>query len=236
MKKIVAVILGVLCIGCERKIDIVDPLAGFSEEIRKILPEDILNSMRSKGMVVHEGVAPPYLEGIYLMDPFELLNPYGPEDSWQKGYIIPGYQFKFSNQSNDKKAVKIDYTNYPNGGSDVGNGLGAFVSGYGRKFTVFAELSGTLNGIDYIALSVFSGEMTENNEIKDFQQAYYMKEKGENPGPGKLMPVNTGRIWFDNDRISQRMNEYYGGIRSGRKAGNGVSASFAGTDRWVQSK
>lgn len=233
MKKIVAVILGVLCIGCERKIDIVDPLAGFSEEIRKILPENILNSMRSNGMVVHEGVMPPDLDGIYLIDPLELLSPYGSQDPWQKGYIIPAYQYKFSNQSNDKKSVKIDYTN---GTGDVGKGLGAFVSGYGKKFTIFAEIFANSSGIDNITLAVISGELTENKEIKDFQYSLYMKEKTEDPGNGILIPVNTGRIWFDNDRISQRMNEYYGGTGSGRKTGNGVSASLAGTDRRGQSK
>ncbi|MCD8540854.1 MAG: hypothetical protein LRY55_14605 [Leadbetterella sp.] len=102
MKKIVAVILFVSCFGCERKIDIVDPSIGFSEEIQEILPDAILRDMRNKGMLVHEGVVPPDIEGIYYIDPYELLSPYGPED-FEKGYIIPGYYYKFSSQSTDKK-------------------------------------------------------------------------------------------------------------------------------------
>ncbi|MCD8540855.1 MAG: hypothetical protein LRY55_14610 [Leadbetterella sp.] len=110
----------------------------------------------------------------------------------------------------------------------MGSGLGAFVSGYGKKFTVFVEISSTSAGIDNVQLAVISGELTESKEIKDFQYSFYMKEKNENPGSEILIPVNTGRIWFDNDHISERVNEYYGSTGPGHREGIGLSISGAG--------
>ena len=50
-----------------------------------------------------------------------------------------------------------------------------------------------------------------------------MKEKNEDDDFGILIPVNTGRIWFDNDKISERTSTYYGKLRKNQQAKNNKS-------------
>lgn len=195
-------IVVVLLASCKKKED--DLTVGFSEEIQKIVPSEILDDVKSKGMAVNEGRRPPKLDGVFYINPFELLSPYGANDGWSKGYIIPGYTYRFSNQTADNNFVEIDYKN---GGGDTGSGLGAFLSGNGNLFSIFAEVTGRSNGVDYVMLKIISGEITSNG-IKNFQESLYMKEKSEGSGAGQLIPVNTGRIWFENDFISESRSSY----------------------------
>lgn len=226
MKKLylgTALLLVFLISSCKKKEDL---SIGFSDEIQKIVPQAILDDVKAKGMTIHEGKVPPSVEGIFTITPYELLSPYSTDDGWQKGKIIGAYTYKFSGQSNDKKTLLIDYKNAD---TDRGSGLGAFVAGNGNSFTIFAEIKGTGSGVDYVTLMIISGEISDNS-IKDFQLSLYMKEKNEAPGPGKLIPVNTGRIWFDNDFFSQKTTTFRKGVETdndvSQGSGSAVSAEF----------
>jgi len=226
MKKIILCLVAIIAIelsSCKKKDD---PTVGFSEEIQKIVPDEILKDVRAKGMVINEGKVPPNIEGNYIVEPVELLSPFGQDDPWRKGKIIDDYYYKFSRQSSDKKTVFIDYNN---GGTDRGSGLGSFVSGNGNKFTIFSEVVGTGSGVDYVMLQMFSGELTADKEIKNFQLSIYMKEKDESSGLGVLIPLNTGRIWFDNNKISKRTSTYYENLRKASTLTN--KGGFAGTSK-----
>jgi hypothetical protein len=186
-----------------------DPNTGLSAEIQKIVPQNILDDVKAKGMAINEGRVPPKLEGIYRINPLELLSPFSEKDPWKKGTTIGAYQYKFSGQSTDNKTVLMDYTN----GSDKGSGLGSFVAGNGKKFTIFAEVKGVAVGVNYTMLKIISGEMTDSGEIKDYQESLYLKDKDESDKTtGYLIPINTGRIWFDNDRLSERISIYSGRV------------------------
>ncbi|MPR35669.1 hypothetical protein [Salmonirosea aquatica] len=188
--------------GCKKKnLDV-----GFAPEIQKIVPQNVVDDLRARGMTINEGQKPPTIEGVYLASPYELLSPYAPEDSYEKGKIITGYLYRFTGQSDDKKKVQVNYKR--DGDVDAGGGLGSFVSGNGNKFTVFAEVQGTVSGVNYTSLDVFSGEITPNG-IADFQHTFYIVEKSESDGPNaELIPVNSGRVWFDNDRIAEKVSKY----------------------------
>ncbi|AXE18176.1 hypothetical protein DR864_10700 [Runella rosea] len=186
-----------------------DPTVGFSKEIQKIVPQSIVNDLRAKGMTINEGKVPPTLEGAFRANPYELLSPTGPEDVWAKGKIITAYRYLFSQQTADGKEVKIDYKS--ENGVDVGSGLGAFISGYGNKFTVFAEVKGRHENVDYTNLIVISGEVTPKG-IADLQHSLYLTQKSEGPGRGVLIPVNTGRIWIDKDKLAEKISNYRIGV------------------------
>lgn len=214
MKKIIFSIVALVILGlnsCKKDA----PNTGLSEEIIKIVPQAILDDMKAKGMTINEGQVPPSMEGIFTVAPMELLSSYGPNDSWKKGKIIDGYTYKFSNQSSKKKTVILEYKS--NGGSDRGDGIGSFVAGNGNRFTIFAEVKGQSSGVDYVMLRIISGEVS-NKGIKNFQMSLYMKEKSEGTGLGALIPVNTGRIWFDNDLMSERGNSFRIGVDTKNKA------------------
>lgn len=198
-----------------------DPTVGFSEEIQKIVPQSIVNDLRAKGMTINEGKVPPTIKGAFRANPYELLSPYGPEDGWAKGKIITAYRLSFSEQTADGKQIKIDYKS--EGGTDAGSGLGAFISGHGNKFTIFSEAKGRSQNVDYTNLIVISGEVTSQG-IVDFQYSFYLTKKSEGPGTGVLIPVNTGRIWIDNDKLAEKISNYRIGLTEESSASDNSSA------------
>ncbi len=165
----------ILVSGCKK--NKVDPTTeGFSVEIQKIVPQSLVDDLRVKGMTINEGQQPPSVEGIYRADPFELLSPYAPEDSYEKGRIISPQLYKFTGQSADKSKVQIEYKS--EGGTDSGAGVGSFVAGTGNKFTIFAQVEGRANSVDYTRLVVISGEINcQRNRQFSVYPLHYQKER-----------------------------------------------------------
>lgn len=186
----------------------------YSTKIQKIVPDSIIKSLQSKGMVLNPGTTPPDVMGIFTANPFTLLAPFGPEDGYPKGKIIADYKYKFYDQKSDE--VKIDYKNIS--GTDNGTGIGAFLSGTGKKFSLFAELSGTGSGIPYKHLTVISGEITSNG-IKDFQYAFVMKEKTGDPTNSILIATGKSRIWVDGDSLASKTDTYRQAFPANQRTG-----------------
>ncbi|MCX6214609.1 hypothetical protein [Spirosoma sp.] len=189
--------VGVLT-SCQKETVVADdPTRGFSADIRKIVPDAIINDLRSRGMVINEGKVPPKLNGTFRASPYTLLSPYGSDDSFEAGDVINDYVYKFYGQ-NTTNAISYDYTNYS---SDTGTGKGAFVAGNGTLFTIFSEDTGIARGVPYKTVSIISGEVTAGG-IRNFQYAFVVKEKTGDAGDQTLIPVNTGRIWLDGDKLA----------------------------------
>ena len=142
----------------------------FSNEIYSIIPEAYIDSIKAKGMVLHPGNNPPELAGIFHISPVTLFATTGPSDPWPQGYVINDYKYRFYEYSSGQ--LKVDYKQI-DGGDDEAFGLGAYVSGSGNKFTVFAQLVGSGNGIAYKQAAVISGEITAGG-IKDFKYAFVL--------------------------------------------------------------
>ncbi|GAB3515494.1 hypothetical protein [Emticicia fontis] len=208
MKKLIFSLMALVAVMVSSCKSNEDPTPDFTEEIQKIVPKAILKDVKAKGMNINEGKVPPSLKGTFVIDPMELLSPYNEDDPWEKGKIIEPYYVRFRDYDADNNTVLLDYNNQ---GSDEGKGLGAYVAGSGRKFTIFAEAKGVASGVSYTTLLVISGELTEDGEIKNYQMATYLKEKSETEDI-LLIPVNQGRIWFDNDRLSKKTSTYNGRV------------------------
>ena len=167
--------------------------------VQRIVPADLIDTLRRKGMIIHEGVTPPALDGVFRLSPCELLTPYGPEDTWRRGKVIPDYKYRFYDQSADKLAIKID--NKQPAGNDASQGLGAFVAGSDQAFTIFAEVSGRTGNATYTHLAVLSGELTPQG-IRNFQYAFLLKDK--NDPDNDLIAVGKTRVWRDGDGLAAR--------------------------------
>jgi hypothetical protein len=167
--------------------------------VQRIVPADLIDTLRRKGMIIHEGVTPPALDGAFRASPYELLTPYGPEDAWRRGKVIPDYKFRFYDQSDDRLAIKMDKKQPL--GNDVSTGLGAFVAGSDQTFTIFAEISGQTGNATYTHLAVLSGELTPQG-IRNFQYAFLLKEK--NDPDDDLIAVGKTRVWRDGDGFAAR--------------------------------
>ncbi|GAB3566967.1 hypothetical protein GCM10027578_16870 [Spirosoma luteolum] len=148
-------------------------------------------------MTINEGKLPPTLRGAFLVSPYELLSPTGPDDNYQKGAVIAAYKYQFYGQT-DAGDIQFDFTN---NGSDTGKGQGAFIAGNGSLFTIFAEASAVSSGIANKTVVVISGEQTTTG-IRNFQYAFVVKEKTGDPNDNVLIGVDQGRIWIDGDKNS----------------------------------
>lgn len=199
--KVVAIgfLLAVFVGGC-KKSD-VDPSKGLSTKIQGIVPKAILDDMKAKGLAVNEGSQPPQLAGIFIASPYTLLSPYGTEDGWQKGKVISDYKFRFYDQVGDE--VKLDFKQ----SSETATGLGSFVSGFGNKFTIFAQTKGTQNGIQNTQLSVISGEIGADGII-NFQYAFTFTEKTGDASNSVLIPVGKSRIWEDGNKLANKTSSF----------------------------
>lgn len=193
--------LTVFLIGCQKKEVATDPSKGLSDKIQRIVPQAILDDMKAKGLAINEGSQPPQLAGIFIASPYTLLSPYGTEDSWQTGRVISDYKYRFYDQAGDELKLDIKQS------SETATGLGSFVSGFGNKFTIFAETKGVQSGIQNTQLSVISGELS-NDGIINFQFAFTFTDKTGDAGNSVLIPVGKSRIWEDGDKLASKTTSF----------------------------
>lgn len=187
----------VLLSSCSKK----DPEPEFSEAIQNIIPEGVIEDLRSKGMQLNSGKTPPNIEGIFVVNPLTLLTPYGPEDTWKTGQVISDLTYRFYNQTTDHK---IMYDSKSGGGSVTGIGKGALIAGNGTEFTIFSEESSIrTDGITSTSVAIISGEMTAQG-IKNLQYAFVLTSKTGDDDDYYLMPVNKSRIWYDGNQLADK--------------------------------
>lgn len=196
-----SLLLGVFifAMACSKK-ETVDPNIGFSTQIKNIVPQTIIDDLKTRGMTINEGTVPPKIEGIFLSSPHTLEAPYGTDDTYSKGYVFSDLIMKFSNQKDDG-SVTIETKN----AGTTANGLGGFISGNGNKFSIFAELKYVSGSVTATQIRVFSGEITSNG-IKDFYTTLLIKEK--NDPSGDLIPVGKSRILKDGDGLASTTSSF----------------------------
>lgn len=191
-------------ISCKKE-NAPDPNAGFSEEIKKLIPAEVIDVMRKNGMTIYEGKTPPRIEGIYLFSENILSGSSIEKDVIGKKYA--DYRFKFYEQDAATLSLKTSYKGYSsNSGNlvDEAEGRGSLISGNNNFFTVFSEDKGqNAKGATYTNLVVYSGEHTPSG-IKNLQYAIYLKEK--NDPNNTLIAVGSTRVFKDKDGISETRN------------------------------
>jgi hypothetical protein len=183
--------------GCKKKEDDI-------VRIQSIVPQRIIDKLRSQGMTINEGTKPPTINDAYAITPFELKAQYGPDDNYDLGEIIDDYFFKFYDQ-NDVNEIKYDYYNAER--SDHGEGAGAFIAGDGERFTIFSEEEGVSKSIPYKNVTIISGRLTKSG-IEDFEYAFVLKEKTGDDDDDVLISVDKSRIWIDGDYLSKTINNF----------------------------
>ena len=167
---------------------------GLSRDINDIVPDSLLNILDSLGMPINTGDAPPNIEGSFVLSPFTMVNTNIVNDIYGIGQEISDYYVKFSGQNNGKLTVNIDYYN----GGEVGNGIGSFIVGNGKDFSVFSRLFITYRGDSAYTLVLFSGSI-ESDGLHDMYVANFMLESFNSI---YLIHNGQGRIFFDSDSLS----------------------------------
>jgi len=182
-------ILSVLTLGltsCKKEDD------ELSKDIQNFVSDDVLEQIVDMGMVINKGIDPPDMEGEYLASPYELIGTTVADD-YSLGTIFADYYFRLYDQDNDDLTIKLDYYN----GGEEGSGLGGFIAGNGKDFSVFIEVESEYSGYEATLLHVISGTMVDG-DIEDFYFTNYMLDNNDNDG-GVWIENDEGRVLIDSD-------------------------------------
>lgn len=169
-------------------------------EAKAIIPEATLRQIRGQGMPIHEGINPPNIEGIYLLDNLRFHYSSDPHDDFQKGDGTAKYKYKFYDQKGVK--VKSDYKEVRF--RETAAGTGVIISGSGSKFTAFLEHSAVTLGIRNKDVYILSGEITSEG-IKNLVLTLTVTEKQDTSD--QIMKVGVYRI-FKHEGIARRVTQY----------------------------
>jgi hypothetical protein len=164
-----------------------------------------LNKLVSMGMKINQGKKPPTVNGDYYCNTLTRTGGNIPNDT---ATTFANLGLRFASQGSDNSVL----VSYDQSGYESGTGLGAFISGSGNNFSVFAQISGTSGGINFKDAMVFSGTLTSGG-IKDFVYALLMTEKDSDPS-GYLIDVDQGRVITEDDALAATSTSYPNGMVS----------------------
>ncbi len=167
---------------------------GLTNEIKNLVPEHIIDEMKSLGMPIYGGKNPPNIESIFVASPFVLLNSNRENDT--PGDTYSDAYFKFFNQDNKNLTISMDYKN----GGESGNSMGSYLVGDGSHFSVFVEVNNEISGDRAKMVFVISGEKTEDG-IKGLHFANFMLDNYGNEN-GYWIENGEGRVIYDSDGFS----------------------------------
>jgi hypothetical protein len=174
-----------------------------------------LNKLVSMGMKINQGQNPPTVNGDYYCNSLTRTGGNIPNDS---ATTFANLGLRFTSQGSDNQLL----VSYDQSGYESGTGLGAYISGAGNDFSVFAQISGISGGINFKDAMVFSGTITPSG-IKDFKYALILTDKDPDPS-GYLIEVDQGRVIAEDDAFAATAVSYpTGTIEKGQRqlsAGN----------------
>jgi len=171
----------------------------FSSSVRNVISEVYIDSLVNWGMAIHGGLTPPTnLTGIYVFSPNILLHPFGSAD-YAPGHPFDDYKYKFYNQVNN--SINIADKDISNPGIDSASGIAGYISGTDNSFTIFGQVSGISNSIPYTRVEIYTGVMTSTG-VQNMQEGFILTSKTGDDDNAVLIPVGTGRVFYDGDNIS----------------------------------
>lgn len=191
-------VLGLLFASCSKDDDKnSNEFDGSSSSISDYVGQELLDTMIDMGLIIHRGSRPPNIEGSYMMSPAILENTNVETDVI--GTVFNDQYFKFYEQN----GLELMYSGYGGSQSDVG--VGSFISGDGKLFSVFLILESDIQGYKADTIFVMSGKVTDDGFV-DFQMAAFMKDNHGNPG-GVFIENDRGRIFVDGDGLVDKIED-----------------------------
>lgn len=173
-----------------------DPSRDLSDDIKRIVPRELLQEIIDNGQTINRGFSPPNVEGTYDAAPFVLKSSNLSTDILDS--VFAPIAFTISAQDDDNLSVSFAYSQT----AESGSGIGGFLAGEGAAFSMFAEVTGTTNGAPFESVLVLSGERATGG-IANLEWALFMKEDFADPTNIVLDP-GQGRVFKDSDGYSPR--------------------------------
>jgi hypothetical protein len=165
-----------------------------------VIPEEIYEEFKEL-MPIYSGKTPPDISGEYIVTPMVLIGSSLDEDDNAIGKVGKFAALNISfvrNLDGTLKCIESQDDSF-HSGDDVE----VQVVGDGDYFTAYYVSSGESSGI-YNKHSVLISGILDSEGIRDFHYAFIMLEKGDDPIP-ELVPVNTYRVFKDNDGLAKRI-------------------------------
>lgn len=181
-------------VGCTKKPKV--DSNGLTDDIKNLVPDSIMATMKNLGMPIHGGNKPPMLENTYLASPFILVSSNRSSDV--VGHLFSDYKVSFTDQDNENLHLTVDYVN----GIESGNGIASFIVGEKNKFSVFVTVNSIIWGTNAKMVHVISGEL-QNKGIKNLYFANFMLDNYGNPN-NVWIENGQGRIIKDEDGFSDK--------------------------------
>ncbi|GHT66108.1 hypothetical protein AGMMS50239_27050 [Bacteroidia bacterium] len=181
---------------------------GLTEDVKDIVPSEILDNMTDLGLPIYGGNTPPNIAGTYKISPVilkgtNITNDYPIGSQFADTYIT------FSEQNNGNLTMKVNKIH-----SDrVSEGTGAFIVGKNNDFSVFVELTTTnTNGSKTKTVEVYSGTIAPEG-IKNCVYSLFMIDNG---GAPNTIANKTGRVFWDTDKLSERVTETKASLKNAK--------------------
>lgn len=178
--------------SCKKK----DDVAPLTKNIQRLVPQNVIDTLRILGMNIIDTGKPVQIAGIYEIKPLTLIGSSQTTDKIGQVYSTVNIQFLDQNDSDQSLTMNFK------GGGETGSGIGGFIAGSGNRFTVFFETKSQSGSATSTNAEVYSGEWTSTG-IKNMQHAFYMKDK--NDPSNLLVKVGTVRSFKDGDGISPKI-------------------------------
>ena len=181
------------------------PYKSGEKPIDQVIPDDIRKTMEPY-ITIYDGNNPPNIEGIYVIDPMEIVyDMTGDYEPGDKQFAI--IYFETSNQNSTTNTLDYREQEVINGvvGSES-KGEGAFISGEGNNFSVYFNTTGVTHLDAYDVTSthalVISGTKT-NDGIRDLRYSFVMMDKGDDP-EGMIINKGDFRVFKDGDNWAEK--------------------------------
>lgn len=151
------------------------------------------------GMKVYRGNNPPNIEGSYKSNSLTVLFDSG--NIADPGDELYNYTYRFFDQKENGTisfAVKGE-------ANDEGEGVGAFISGDDKCFTVYVDTKGKAYQCNIRQAELFSACKTDHG-LEQYKEGIVMKKR-EGTGCDELMSVGDLRINMEEDSLVELINQ-----------------------------
>jgi len=173
---------------------------GLTENIRNIIPDEYITTLKELGLIINGGNKPPTIEGKYLANPMVLVKSNtGTTISSQWDMYVT-----FSKQNNTKLTIEANYTMQSENGPMSVDGIGSYIIGEGKKFTVFIDARRVQGGHTAKTVEFFSGEIVTEG-IKNFQWGVLMIDDAGDP-LGIWIENGKGYVKKDGDDLAEKVD------------------------------
>ncbi len=175
---------------------------GLTIAVRSVVPQSIIEEMKTLGFPIYGGDNPPNIEGSFLLSPYLLLDSNISTDD--VGHEFSDYIYTFYNQDAAALTLELNYEN--DNGQLNGEGTGGYIVGDGAYFTTFFNTYDIkANGSESETVRAISGKLVAGG-IEDVHVSIFMIDDYGDVNDD-LIEIGEGRVLYDSDAFSERVGE-----------------------------